>query len=154
MRRLFGSAFEVTMTPTRSPLDLREPFYVMETTKGPVLQVPHGLAPWETRPMNGCFMSLTQVVFMSKHANSAAFHHRKTSKKVGKQMRFSGSSALKSESSSRTGYGSRPPYWVFLLWDPPSIAAPAASLQAHSRTWSCHTPSGCAASSYWWPISP
>ena len=35
------------MMPTRAPLDLSEPYYVLETTKAPVIQVPHGNAPWD-----------------------------------------------------------------------------------------------------------
>ena len=37
----------ITMMPTRAPLDLSEPYYVLETTKAPVIQVPHGNAPWD-----------------------------------------------------------------------------------------------------------
>ena len=37
----------VTMTPTRAPLDLSEPYYVLETTKAPLIPVAFGVAPWD-----------------------------------------------------------------------------------------------------------
>lgn len=37
----------ITMTPTRAPLDLSEPFYVLSTTAAPVIRVQHGLTPWD-----------------------------------------------------------------------------------------------------------
>lgn len=37
----------ITMMPTRAPLDLSEPYYVLSTTRPPLIKIPHGVAPWD-----------------------------------------------------------------------------------------------------------
>lgn len=47
LRTLDPALPPITATPTRAPLDLSEPYYVLSTTRPPLIQIPHGVAPWD-----------------------------------------------------------------------------------------------------------